>query len=193
MAAILDAASEVLGEVGYERLTTIAVAARAGMSPGSLYQFYRNKEAIVEALASRFVIVFSEALDRAFPAEPSGLSNAETVGRMVDALVEVNLAHPALRAVFRDLDPPPDLARALQPLRAGILGRAQAMTAARAPSLPEPETWRIAAVGSQMFQALSRLIFDAGPEDRALMTDEVKRAITAYMDRVQADSSPARI
>ncbi|WP_207943797.1 helix-turn-helix domain-containing protein, partial [Actinomadura sp. KC345] len=34
--------------------TTNRIAAAAGISPGSLYQFFPNKEAIAEALADRF-------------------------------------------------------------------------------------------------------------------------------------------
>src|SRR3977135_4573683 len=53
--ALLDVASQEFAEVGFEAATTNAIAARAGMSPGSLYQFFPNKDAIAEALADRFV------------------------------------------------------------------------------------------------------------------------------------------
>src|SRR6266511_1332655 len=52
MAGILDAAAGVFADAGYERATTNAIAAAAGISPGSLYQFFPNKEAIAEALAA---------------------------------------------------------------------------------------------------------------------------------------------
>src|SRR3546814_4543334 len=98
---IIGAAEEVLVERGYERTTTNAIAERAGISPGSLYQFFRNKDEIAEALAGRYSEVFASALDHAFLAEVAGLSTEALVDRTVDTLIEVNIAHPALRPVFR--------------------------------------------------------------------------------------------
>ena len=51
---ILIAAAECFGEHGYEATTTNRIAARAGISPGSLYQFFKNKEDIAHALATRY-------------------------------------------------------------------------------------------------------------------------------------------
>src|SRR4051812_43963566 len=51
---ILLAAGVVFARVGYERATTNAIAAEAGISPGSLYQFFPNKEAIAGALETRY-------------------------------------------------------------------------------------------------------------------------------------------
>src|SRR3546814_7642197 len=58
---IIGAAEEVLVERGYERTTTNAIAERAGISPGSLYQFFRNKDEIAEALAGRYSEVFARS------------------------------------------------------------------------------------------------------------------------------------
>ena len=52
---ILQAASDLLIEEGYEGLTTSAIAKRAGISVGSLYQFFANKEAVLQALAERYL------------------------------------------------------------------------------------------------------------------------------------------
>jgi AcrR family transcriptional regulator len=50
MELVLDVAAQVFAEVGFEAATTNAIAARAGMSPGSPYQFFPNKDAIAKAL-----------------------------------------------------------------------------------------------------------------------------------------------
>jgi AcrR family transcriptional regulator len=47
VAAILTAARELFGKCGYARVTTNHIAARAGVSIGSLYQYFPNKEAIL--------------------------------------------------------------------------------------------------------------------------------------------------
>lgn len=51
--AIVEAAAHILRDEGPEALTTNAIAARAGVSIGSLYQYFPNKQAIVRALIAR--------------------------------------------------------------------------------------------------------------------------------------------
>lgn len=51
---ILDAAEAVFAEVGVDAATTNAIAERAGASMGSLYHFFRDKDAIVLAVGRRF-------------------------------------------------------------------------------------------------------------------------------------------
>lgn len=48
--AVRDAGRLILAESGPESLTTNAIAERAGVSVGSLYQYFENKEAILEAI-----------------------------------------------------------------------------------------------------------------------------------------------
>jgi AcrR family transcriptional regulator len=51
--AILEATTQVLLHVGKERLTTTRVAARAGVSVGTLYQYFPNKSALLQAALRR--------------------------------------------------------------------------------------------------------------------------------------------
>lgn len=50
---MLDACAELVDQVGYEGLTTTLLAERAGVAIGSVYQFFPDKRAIVQALALR--------------------------------------------------------------------------------------------------------------------------------------------
>ncbi|MFE9838980.1 TetR family transcriptional regulator [Streptomyces sp. NPDC005551] len=50
---ILDACADLLDEVGYDVLSTRAVAQRAGVPIGSVYRFFGNKRAMADALAQR--------------------------------------------------------------------------------------------------------------------------------------------
>lgn len=50
---ILDAAALLLVDEGYEQATTNRIAERAGVSIGSLYQYFPNREAVVAAVAQR--------------------------------------------------------------------------------------------------------------------------------------------
>ncbi|ASR33689.1 TetR family transcriptional regulator [Prauserella marina] len=63
---MLDASAELLEEIGYEALTTTLIAKRAGVAVGSLYQFFPDKRAVIQALTQRnlecFVAAVSERL-----------------------------------------------------------------------------------------------------------------------------------
>jgi AcrR family transcriptional regulator len=52
---MLDACAELVDEVGYDGLTTTLLAERASVAIGSVYQFFPDKRAIVQALAMRNV------------------------------------------------------------------------------------------------------------------------------------------
>ncbi|MER5678947.1 TetR/AcrR family transcriptional regulator [[Kitasatospora] papulosa] len=59
LARILDAGAALLDEAGYELLSTRAVADRAGVPIGSVYRFFPNKRALVDALAERNLEVYA--------------------------------------------------------------------------------------------------------------------------------------
>jgi AcrR family transcriptional regulator len=49
--AILDAAREVFGELGYETATVRDIIRRAGLAAGTFYNYYRSKEEVFAALS----------------------------------------------------------------------------------------------------------------------------------------------
>src|SRR5690242_16463951 len=84
--AILDAAQQVLAEGGYEGVTTNAIAARAKMSIGSLYQFFPNKDAILQALGLRFLDRMGEIFAPLLSPAAAELPMDVWIDRIVDAL-----------------------------------------------------------------------------------------------------------
>jgi AcrR family transcriptional regulator len=62
--AVLEAAIQVLLQVGKERLTTTNVARRAGVSVGTLYQYFPNKRAILKAALQRHMAGVTEAIEQ---------------------------------------------------------------------------------------------------------------------------------
>ena len=61
--AILEATIQVLLSVGKERLTTTRVAQRAGVSVGTLYQYFPNKSALLQAALKRHMDEVTEAIE----------------------------------------------------------------------------------------------------------------------------------
>src|ERR1700722_12030399 len=62
--AILDATIQVLLKAGRERLTTTRVAARAGVSVGTLYQYFPNKRALLQATLRRHLEDIGQTVER---------------------------------------------------------------------------------------------------------------------------------
>jgi AcrR family transcriptional regulator len=63
---MLDACAELVDEVGYEGLTTTLLAERAGVAIGSVYQFFPDKRAIVQALTLRNMESYLQRLSDRF-------------------------------------------------------------------------------------------------------------------------------
>jgi AcrR family transcriptional regulator len=59
---MLDACAEIVDEVGYEGLTTTLLAERAEVAIGSVYQFFPDKRAIVQALTLRNMEAYLQRL-----------------------------------------------------------------------------------------------------------------------------------
>lgn len=97
--AILGATAKLLAREGYDHLSTNKVAAAAGVSVGSLYQYFPSKEALVAALVERHrTRVMGLVLDRI--AAHADSSPEVAVRAIVRGIVE---AHGADRALHRVL------------------------------------------------------------------------------------------
>jgi AcrR family transcriptional regulator len=99
VAAIVEAAARILLERGQAALTTNRIAARAGVSVGSLYQYFPNKLAVVRALLER-------ELARAESARPARLDDPacslhERLRSAVDWHLEVHARYPGHGRLLR--------------------------------------------------------------------------------------------
>ncbi|MFD1532384.1 TetR/AcrR family transcriptional regulator [Pseudonocardia aurantiaca] len=180
---ILDAALDLFAEVGYEAASTNRIAAKAGISPGSLYQFFANKEAIAEALSARLAEAMRAAYAPAFDDNAiATLPIDEMLDRVLDPLVEFNVRHPGTKALVGGPDMPPQLAAATQPLQDALNARVVAMVGLRLPDLSAAERDRAAFVILQIVRAMMPSILAAGGAERAALTAELKKALRGYLE-----------
>ena len=182
---VLDVAADVFAETGYEKATTNAIAAKAGMSPGSLYQFFRNKEAIAEALASRYAEQMRAAHDVAFEPGAEGLPLGALIDQVVDPMIALSVANPAARVLLNGADVSPALAAHTPRLHEAALQRTEALIGAWAPRLPPAERARVAQVTFQVFKGLLPAILAAGAECETLMK-ELKAVLYRYLEPIDA-------
>ena len=105
--AILEATVQVLLDLGKERLTTTRVASRAGVSVGTLYQYFPNKSALLQAALKRHLDGVTETVERVCR-EQKGNSLANMGTALVDAFLRAKMndgkTSVALYAVSSDVD-----------------------------------------------------------------------------------------
>jgi AcrR family transcriptional regulator len=98
--AVLAAAAHILEKQGLGALNTNAVAERAGVSIGSLYQYFSGKDAILVALIKRESEIFASEL-----AQAADAANGSSVGEDIAGLLRFGLSRHLQK---------PDLARLLE-------------------------------------------------------------------------------
>lgn len=105
--AILEATIQVLLHVGKDRLTTTRVAARAGVSVGTLYQYYPNKGALLQAVLRRHLDHVTEVVE-AVCREQRGQSLQQMATALITAFLAAKMkdvkTSVALYAVSSDVD-----------------------------------------------------------------------------------------
>jgi AcrR family transcriptional regulator len=175
VARVLQAAGELFASEGYEQTTTNGIAAAAGVSVGSLYQFFVDKHAILDALQAEW---------------------AERLGRELDATLDVRDDRPAesivddVIAVHATLDrEQPGLlavllttrgSRQVASTRDAVQLRLEQIIGTRHPALPEVERRMAAATLIHMSLGLYTLPRSIDP-DRTLTRREVRRALVGYL------------
>ncbi len=97
--AILDATARVLCSTGYDRASTNRIALAAGVSVGSLYQYFPSKEALVAALATRHMASMTELLRTKF-AEVTTAPMPVAVRTIITAMFEAHAVDPRLHKVL---------------------------------------------------------------------------------------------
>ena len=105
--AILEATIQVLLSVGKERLTTTNVAMRAGVSVGTLYQYFPNKSALLQAVLRRHMDDVTRAVELVCK-EQQGRTLREMMTALMSAFLESKMKEVktsvALYSVSSDVD-----------------------------------------------------------------------------------------
>lgn len=180
---VLDAAARAFAADGYDATTTTAIAEEAAISPGSLYQFFPNKEAIAHALAARYATRLRAAYDIALAPSGAGAPLPVFLDRLIDPLVALK-EDAGFLALYAGTTIPDRLTIVARDLRGEVVGRIAAEVARRVLEMPHDRRERTARVSGHIIQAILPLTASSDAMENRLMADEMKVALRRYLDPI---------
>jgi AcrR family transcriptional regulator len=180
LAALLDSAAAVVDEIGYERLTTAMVAERAGASIGTVYRYFPDRIAVLQALAARNSERLMGQVSAELANDQHG-SAADAIVAVLKATVELFRSEPGYRSVrigdVLDLLPP----QTDVPGNA-LVADAVADALVQSYAVSDSAEVRVAvATAIEISDALVARAFARNPRGDATLLAEAERAVRAVL------------
>ncbi|WP_225822159.1 TetR/AcrR family transcriptional regulator [Streptomyces naphthomycinicus] len=178
---ILDACAELLDEVGYDALSTRAVAQRAGVPIGSVYRFFGNKREMADALAQRNLERYVERVTERLKGAGKGDWRA-AMDAVLDEYLAMKRTAPGFSLVdfgnqipvgSRHSEPNTRVAERLTALLADYLTRT-----------PDADLRRAFLVAVESADTLVQLAFRMDPQGDEAIIAETRELLRAYLGRV---------
>jgi AcrR family transcriptional regulator len=178
---ILDACADLLDEVGYDDLSTRAVALRAGVPIGSVYRFFGNKRAMADALAQRNLERYTERVTERLK-DTGGDDWRTAMDVVLDEYLGMKRTAPGFSLVdfgnqipvgFRGAEPNHRVAERLTGLLSGYLSRE-----------PDEDLRRTFLVAVETADTLVQLAFRVDPQGDEKIIEETRQILRAYLRRV---------
>ena len=179
VAQLLQAATAVFAEKGYEAATMTEIAARAGAPIGSLYQFFPVKAALADTLVESYIALLAADLE-ALEARASRIDTPT----LVESLLGLLRAHPEERAAAQPLAEARKKEEGRRPaFRQMLRAQIAAILRARAPTLGAEAAREMAIVMLQLMKASSTLSDEEGLPGRAAGLRELRALAVQYLDQ----------
>lgn len=176
---ILDVSENLLLSKGYEALTTNAVAAAASISVGSLYHFFTDKVAILEALIARYNEAYFEVLTKVH--QNSEVRLESYIDTLLDTLIRFSEGRPGIIiAMSHAITASAKFAAMEADFKTRVSAMMSAVYRQRNPKLTEKKAALIAWTTLVMAEGfLLALDDDAEAEGRY---QEIKKAMKGYLE-----------
>lgn len=182
IAQLLEAAANVFCTTGYTAASTNAIAREAGVSPGTLYQFFPNKEAIAIELGDRLMHEMRETYGEALaPVDPM-TPLEEAVGAAVERFIDFNCEHPVFFALMHGPDIPGRITEAHDALHATLLSRIEGLLSAFLPDVSPADLTRVAHMCLGLYKAGLELVLAHEGAEREAYVRELKNVLVRYLD-----------
>jgi len=185
--AILNAASEVFAEVGYDQATTIMIAARADTSVGSLYQFFANKEAILKALVDRYVASASEVFASMEVEEYPNMTLEQSIRATLVPLKAFLQDNQDFQVIFSSSIGSTFVAEAIREMDEAFLARNDAATARARPNLSAHDRRKYSLVCMMIMKGLLVLAQPSGELTLDEVFEELEAVYLRYLTPIKGE------
>ncbi|MFE0755181.1 TetR/AcrR family transcriptional regulator [Inquilinus sp. NPDC058860] len=172
---ILAAATELIAAQGSDALRMAEVAAKAGISIGSLYQYFPDKAAIIRTLAERINAEGRACIEEGLRDVRDAAGLRDAFGRLVDTYYGLFLAEPVMRDIWSGLQADKGL-REIDLEDSRINGRVLAEVLARIdPGADRAEQFTRAFLVMQLGEATMRLAISVRRDEGDALVETYKR------------------
>lgn len=180
---ILAEAEALFTTEGYEKTTTNAIAAQANVPIGSLYQFFPDKAAILQAIATQYTGRLQQHLKILLDTEEvTGLPLPEFVERLIDATDQFFTENPGYHAIFMEAQGMrPELNEIDRAVDMALIEELSTAFAKRNPSLTQEDCEVAGFVAIKVIGNLLWLSIDQDQICRQRLVLETKKLALSYL------------
>jgi AcrR family transcriptional regulator len=187
---ILDAAANLLGEVGIERLSTNLICERAGLSPPALYRYYPNKYAVLAELGVRLMMSQNDLLEQwATPATlrlPAAKFEARIRQLFLDTL-EITRKAIAGEWITRALRAVPSLAPVRIESHEHVTGLLVAAFALAYPAVPQARVRLVSRLAIEVMYSAQELLVDDATLDATEVATVMSHMVTTQVMQLRKE------
>ncbi|MCN9243915.1 TetR family transcriptional regulator [Streptomyces sp. RY43-2] len=181
LSRILDACADLLDEGGYDTLSTRAVALRAGVPIGSVYRFFDNKRAMVDALAERNLERYTERVTRRLARTDGEGGWRAAMDAVLDEYVDMRRTAPGFGLV--DFGNQIPVGARAEPNRR-VTDRLTDLLSAYLDGTPDDDLRRMFLIAVETADTLVHLAFRMDPEGDPKVIEETRTLLHGYLGRV---------
>jgi AcrR family transcriptional regulator len=180
---ILDTAGELVAQRSYADITTSLIARHAGVPPGTLYEFFVDKRAVLRAAAARNLERFGGKITAAMAADPP--DDLRQAARLIlDLYIDANRSDTGFRAVrFGDVVEQHLFDRDLD--NDALVARRYAALLSRELAIPNtPELRRALVLAVKIADVLVDYAFRLDAQGDPWVLDRTRLLVDAHLARV---------
>jgi AcrR family transcriptional regulator len=179
---ILKATGALLGEVGYDAVSTNLIAERANVPVGSIYQFFEGKDDIVAALVEQFQDRIRSLVSEQLDAARLKRDRAGFITALVDGIAGIQAEASAFVCVFSRSQSNDRFDGLARDLRHTLTHHLDRVVTEAFPRLPAVERQRMLAAWSAITGAMIANLDRSKPGERRKLLDELIVVLSAYLD-----------
>jgi AcrR family transcriptional regulator len=182
VASLLDAAGRVFGELGYHGATTNAIAAEAKVSPATLYQFFPNKEAIADALVTRYATELAKEVRAADIQKLVAVPLEEAIRQVTGVVIEFNRKHAAFHTLYAEAPLSKDTLDQKQLLSQTFIDYLSELLMARNPQLDKQDVLWSAGIVLTTVKGFLPVLAGRKTSTRSRTIDALNQMVVRYLE-----------